>query len=109
MSSIHPSKYRVIITQRAFSSIIECVEFVNNVSESSSTTLKELMLNSIKTLNEFPNRYPEIENFLIRNKKVRKMPIDGGRYMVVYIVDADYVEICNVIDCRRNNTFIKIM
>ena len=100
--------FKIVITQRAFSSISECVMFVNNVSPDAANSLYDDLMSTIKSLSTFPNKHPEIQNLIIRGAKVRKIPIHNGRYIILYKVDKDIVEIYDIIDVRKNNILSKI-
>lgn len=102
------SDYKIIITQRAYSDIIECVFFVNNVSKKATQDLYSEIINSIESLKFYPNAYPCIEGLTIGGINIRKMPIYHGRYLVIYKVDVNSVTIYDVIDSRKNNLLAKL-
>lgn len=102
------ANYEIKITQRAFSDITECVLFVNNVSNIAAKELYSEIVSSIKSLKEFPNKYPEITGLTIRNVKIRKMPIHNGRYMALYKVEQETITICDVLDTRKDNYILKL-
>ena len=66
------------------------------------------MINAIKSLSSFPNKYPEVPGLLIRDIKVRKMPIHDGRYVILYKVENDNVVIYDIIDTRKDSILTKI-
>lgn len=103
------NNYSITITQKAYSSITECVLFVNNVSREAANQLYEEMMNAIRSLSSFPNKYPEVPGLLIRDIKVRKMPIHDGRYVILYKVENDKVVIYDIIDTRKDNILTKIL
>ena len=102
------NNYSITITQKAYSSITECVLFVNNVSSDAANKFYEEMMNAIRSLSSFPNKYPEVPGLLIRDIKVRKMPIHDGRYVILYKVENDKVVIYDNIDTRKDNILTKI-
>ena len=99
---------KIIITQRAYSDIIECVFFVNNVSKKAAQDLYSEIINSIESLKSYPNAYPCIEGLTIGGINIRKMPIHHGRYLVIYKVDVNSVTIYDVIDSRKDNLLAKL-
>lgn len=103
------NNYSITITQKAYSSITECVLFVNNVSREAANQLYEEMMNAIRSLSSFPNKYPEVPGLFIRDIKVRKMPIHDGRYVILYKVENDKVVIYDIIDTRKDNILTKIL
>ena len=96
------SGYQILITQRAFSSIYECVSFVKNVSIDAAKELYEQFMEQIHNLALFPEKYPEIYGLKIRDWKIRKMPVHGGRYNVLYRIEKQTVYIIDVIDSRKD-------
>lgn len=102
------NKYRIIITQRAFSSINECVLFVNNASKEAAKSLYDEMITSFNLLRDFPDTYPNIEGLTISDVSVKRMPIHHGRYLVIYKVEGDLVTIYDVVDSRKDNSILKL-
>lgn len=100
--------FKIVISQRAFSNIIECVSFVKNVSLEAANELYQEIIKSIGSLSTFPNKYQEIENLRIKESKVRKMPIHKGRYVILYKVESDTVVVYDIIDARKDNILSKI-
>lgn len=101
-------KYKIVITQRAFSDISECVLFVNVVSNDAAKKLYEEIIKSIRSLETFPEAFPVIEGLTIGNIKVRRTPIHNGRYMIVYKVEQDVVTIYDILDSRKDNSILKL-
>ena len=102
------NNYSIIIAQRAYSSITECVLFVNNVSIEAANHLYDEMILAINSLPSFPNKYLEIPGLLIRNTKVRKMPVHDGRYVILYKVENNNVVIYDIIDTRKDSIIARI-
>lgn len=102
------NKYNVVITQRAFFDISECVLFVNNVSNEAAKDLYQQLIKSISELECFPNKYPDIEGLLIAGTRVKRMPVHQGRYIVLYKIDKDTVTVYDVIDSRKDNGILKL-
>lgn len=102
------NEYQIIITQRAFSDITECVLFVNNVSNDAAKELYSEIISSINSLKTLPNAYPNIEGLVIGAINIKRMPIHHGRYFILYKVEGDLVTIYDVIDSRKDNSILKI-
>lgn len=98
-------EYKIIITQRAFSEISECVLFLNNVSNVAAKELREEIFSSIESLKYMPNAYANIEALKIGGINYKRMPIHHGRYSIIYKIEYDSVIICSIIDLRKNNIF----
>lgn len=101
-------KYKIVITQRAFSDINECVLFVNAVSNESAKELYNEIIESCKSLELFPNVFPEIDGLTIAGSRVRRMPIHSGRYLIVYKVGVGVVTIYDILDSRKDNSILKL-
>lgn len=101
-------EYKIRITQKAFSSIKECVLFVNNISNKAAKDLYDEIVSSLDSLKSFPNSYPNIEGLTIGGNNVRRMPIHHGRYLIIYIVKSELVTIYDIIDSRKDNSILKI-
>lgn len=101
-------KYQIVITQRAFSSINECVLFVNAISKDAAKKLYEEIIKSIHSLETFPDAYSTIEGLTIKDSKVRRMPIHNGRYIILYKVEKNFVTIYDIIDSRKDNWILKL-
>ncbi len=102
------TNYKIVITQKAFSDIRDCVLFVNSVSRDAAKELYTEIIESIRSLETLPNAYPVIEGLTIAGKKIRKMPLHQGRYLVLYKVEAETVTIYDILDSRRENNALKI-
>ena len=102
------NEYKVLITQRAFSDINECVLFVNLVSKTAAKDLYLEIISSIESLKRFPNAHPVIDSLTIGGVAIRRMPIHQGRYLIVYKVEGDLVTIYDVIDSRKDNSILKL-
>lgn len=103
------NNYKIKITQRAYFSILECVKFVKNVSNEAADDLYDEIMSAIDSLKSFPNKFPEVEGLLVRNKKIRKISLHKGRYAVLYKLEEDIIEIYDIIDLRKNNLLNKIL
>ena len=102
------NEYKITITQRAYSDIIECVLFVNVVSNEAAKELYNEIITSIDSLKSFPNAYPNIEGLTIGGTGIRRMPIHGGRYIFIYKVEGDLVTIYDIIDSRKDGSILKL-
>ena len=97
------TNYYISISQRAYSNILECVSFVKNVSIEAAKELYAEIMESINSLTIYPNKYPEVNDLLIRQRKIRKMVIHKGRYIILYKVEENTVYIYDILDSRKDN------
>ena len=103
-------KYKVVISQRAFTSVFECVSFVKRLSTESSEKLYLEIMSSINSLSTFPNRNPEIKDLTIRQTPIRRMIICEGRYAIIYkISNNNEVFAYDVLDNRKDNKLLNII
>lgn len=102
------NKYSIKISQKAYSDIVECVSFLKKVSLEAAKKLHEEIIESIKSLEVFQNKYPEIPGVQIKDIKVRKMPIHDGRYVILYKVEKNVIVIYDILDTRKE-TRLSIM
>ena len=104
------NKYNIVISQRAFTSVFECVSFVKKVSFESSEKLFKEIMSAIDSLSTYPNRNPEINGLTIRQVPIRRMMICDGRYAIIYKIDNNNeVFIYDVLDNRRDNKLFRII
>ena len=101
-------EYKIKITQRAFSSIQECVLFVNIVSSEEAIELYDEIMSSLSSLKTFPKAYPNIERLTICGIDVKRTPIHHGKYLIIYKVEKDLMTIYDIIDLRKDNSILKI-
>lgn len=100
-------KYKVTITKRARNDILECVEFVLLISKSAAERLMNEILEGIESLSEFPFRFTAIDQAIQSDSTFRKMPIQGGRYSIIYTVNKKTVTIYEILDSRKDNKILK--
>ena len=100
--------YKIAITQRAFSDINECVLFVSNDSKEAAKVLYTEIISTINSLKTFPNAYPNIEGLVIGGINIKRIPINHGRYLIIYKVEGDLITIYDVIDSRKDSSILKL-
>lgn len=103
------NKYEIQISQRAFTSLIECVSFVKRVSPESASSLYQEIMEAIQSLSTLPKRNPEVVGLTIQNIPTRKMVINNGRYIILYRIDGNQVIIYDVLDSRKDNKAINVL
>ena len=87
-------KYKVDISPLAYSEIIDSVSFLKKVSSKAAEELFQNVIQAIRSLEDFPLRYPTDETFKVSIEEERKMVLGNGRYQIFYCVvnDTVYVE-----------------
>ena len=104
------NEYKVVISQRAFTSLFECISFVKRISPNSVEKLYLEIISAINSLSAFPNRNPEIKDLTVRQTPIRRMIICEGRYAIIYkISNNNEVFVYDVLDNRRDNKLMNII
>lgn len=94
--------YEVEISQVARDQMYNHVSFVSNVSEEASLKLKNLFIESIKSLKKHPDRFSFYDNFALPLERYRKMPI-APYYLILYEITSKVVYVDYIIDTRQKN------
>ena len=95
------SKYGIIISEVAVRQLGDCVLFIAKDSISAADKLRDTLIGAIRSLEEFPARYPFFNESYIPANKYHKMTIEN-RYLVLYQIRDDKVYVDYVVDCRRD-------
>ena len=92
--------YKIIVSNEAFDMLKEHISFIANVDKKAAVNTKELIIDSIKSLNELPMRYPFFDEEYIPKNKYHKMFVEK-RYLVLYQINDDTVYVDYILDCRK--------
>ena len=98
-------QYKIIVSQEAFDMLKEHIAFIANVDKSAAENAKKLIVESIKSLSEFPNRYPFFDEKYIPQNKYHKMFVEK-RYLVLYQIKDDTVYVDYILDCRQDYSWL---
>ena len=98
-------KHKVIVSPEAFDMLKEHIAFIANVDKNAAINTKNLIINSIKNLKEFPNRYPFFDEDYIPKNKYHKMFVQS-RYLVLYQIKDDTVYVDYILDCRQDYSWL---
>jgi plasmid stabilization system protein ParE len=94
-------RYKVIISDEAKRLMGNHVLFVSNVSPEAAIALRDALLSAVRSLHEFPQRNPFLNEPYIPANKYRKK-IVSGRYMLVYQIRDNTVYVDYIVDCRQD-------
>jgi plasmid stabilization system protein ParE len=94
-------KYTVIISDKATQMLISHSRFLAQVSETVALKLIDEFSSTAKSLEEFPERNPELCDALIPIGKYRKF-LMAKRYLLIYKVKGSTVYVDAVVDCRQD-------
>lgn len=98
-------KFEIIISQEAFEMLKEHIAFIANVDKAAAEKTKTLIVNSIKGLNDLPNRYPFFDEDYIPKNKYHKMFVENW-YLVLYQIKDSTVYVDYIVDCRQDYNWL---
>ena len=94
-------KYQVRIEPEAYYQIINSISFIKTVSIKAASKLFQIILESINSLSEFPERFPITERYKLFGSSERQMTIVKGRYSILYVIEGDDVYFEYFVDSRK--------
>lgn len=97
------NKYDVIISKRAQHMLGSHINFLAKVDKKAAKQKEKEIVKAIRSLAEFPYRFPFIESDFIPPNKYRKMFI-AQWYLVLYQIKDNAVYVDYILDCRRSYT-----
>lgn len=97
--------YRIIISEKAKKMIGEAISFIASVDKDPAIKTKDLIINAIKSLNMFPERFPFFDLDYIPKNKYHKMFIEKW-YLVLYQIKDKDIFVDYVLDCRKDYRFL---
>jgi len=96
-----PSTYNIFISDMARQMLGKHIAFLARKNVSSAKTAQSNILKSIRSLSEFPERYPIADYDYIPVNKYRKMFVQNW-YLILYQIKNQTVYISYIIDCRQD-------
>ena len=93
--------YKVIISNEATQMLVSHARFLAQVSETAAQQLISEFGEKAKSLENFPERNPWLSDPLVPSGKYRKL-LMAKRYLLIYQVKGDNVDVGAVIDCRQD-------
>ena len=94
-------KYKVIVSDKAASRLVNHVRFLANVSPDAAKRLHRDIIIEIRDLEFMPESYPWLNCDEIPANKSRKKLV-AKRYLLIYQIKDNTVYIDNVLDCRQD-------
>ena len=92
-------QYRVIVSDRAKRMLGEHIRFLAKVSPDAARKKKQQIMTELRSLSQWPQRYPFFDADYIHANKYHKMFIDRW-YLVLYQIQDDTVYVDYILDCR---------
>ena len=93
-------KYKVIISERARDMIGMHVRFLAQKNRIAASQLKKRLIDEIRSLQEFPQRYPFFNETYIPANKYHKLYVENW-YLVLYQIKDNIVYVDWIVDCRQ--------
>ena len=97
--------YQIIVSEKAKKMIGEIVSFIANVDKEAAIKTKDLIINEIKSLSAFPERFPFFYFDYIPKNKYHKMFIEKW-YLVLYQIKDKDILVDYILDCRKDYRFL---
>ena len=98
-------KYQVIISERAGEMLVQHVRFLAQVNIPSADKLRIDIIETAKSLKEFPERGFWLIDPALPVNKYRKLLVDK-RYLLIYKIEDDTVYVDYLVDCRQEYTWL---
>lgn len=92
-------QYRVIVSDRAKRMLGEHIRFLARVSPDAARKKKQQIMTELRSLSQWPQRFPFFDADHIPANKYHKMFIDRW-YLVLYQIQDDIVYVDYILDCR---------
>lgn len=97
-------QYKVLVSPVFNSMLEQHVAFLASQDIAAARRLYKKMIQAVKALNTFPERYPVFEQHNL-SFHFRKMFVPNW-YLVIYEISNDTVKIQYMIDCRQENSWL---
>ena len=94
-------KYNVIISDRAREMLGMHIRFLAQVNKQAATTLKNRLVEEMRSLQNMPQRYPFFNENYIPANKYHKLYVENW-YLVLYQIKDDTVYVDWIVDCRQD-------
>ena len=94
-------KYKVIISDRARQMMGTHIRFLAQVNKTAAHNLKKRFLDSIRSLQDMPHRYPFFNEAYIPANKYHKMYVENW-FLVLYQIKDDTVYVDWIVDVRQD-------
>lgn len=93
--------FTVVISEEAAQMLVTHARFLAQASEAAAVRLIEYFQDKAKSLEEFPERNPNLIDPLITPGKYRKLLLEK-RYLLIYQIKSSVVYVDAVVDTRQD-------
>lgn len=94
-------KFQVLISDRARQMLGTHIRFLAQVNKPAAAALKKRLIESIRSLEQLPHRFPFFLEDYIPANKYHKMFVEHY-YLVLYQIRDDTVYVEWIVDCRQD-------
>lgn len=94
-------QYKVIVSDRSRQMLVSHVRFMAQESTSAARTVKNELMEAIRSLHQMPERFPFLEAEFIPPNKYHKMFVKKW-YLILYQIRDQTVHVDYIVDCRQD-------
>lgn len=98
-------EYKVVVSDKAKRMLGMHIRFIAQVNGNSAKTQKEKIMNALRSLSRFPQRFPFFDEIYIPKNKYHKMYVEK-RYIILYQIQDDTVYVDYILDCRKDYSWL---
>ena len=94
-------QYKIIISAKAKEMLGMHIRFLAQINKTAATKLKNRLIEEIRSLWDFPQRYPFFNENYTPVNKYHKLYVENW-YLVLYQIKDETVYVDWIIDCRQD-------
>ncbi len=98
-------QYSVIVSDKAKKMLAEHIAFLAKVNKEAAKRIKKTIIEKLRTLETYPQKFPFFEAEFIPCNKYRKLFIQPT-YLVLYQIKDSTVFVDFILDCRKDYSFL---
>lgn len=98
---VQSKQYKIEVSERAKRNFGKIISYLAIENPSYARKVKAELTASIKSLSEFPERFPFLEGEFIPYNKYHKFVVNGS-FIILYIVQDETVRVEYVVDCKQD-------
>lgn len=97
--------YDVIVSDRAKRMLSSHIHFIAQVNKEAASSKKKEIMDALRSLCQFPQRFPFFTEPYIPQNKYHKMFVKKW-YIILYQIKDNKVYVDSIIDCRKNYNWL---
>lgn len=99
------TKYKVVISDKAKTMLALHVRFMAQVNKEAAKSKKKQLIDSIRSLDKMPHRFPFFTESYVPENKYHKMFVEKW-YLILFQIKDDIVHVEYIIDCRQDYNWL---